>query len=312
MSGSGGSVIVAGNGGVGGAVIGPPSCRELPRTCGPNLSGDCCASSPLPNGTFNRFRNPSYPATLSAFRLDNFEVTVGRFRKFLSAYPGNKPVAGSGKNPNDATDPGWKQEWSFAPYLLSHGEITTALKACGEFSSWTDTPLDNENRPLGCVSWYEAFAFCIADGGRLPTEAEWSYAATGGSEQRVYPWSSPSQSTVIDATYASYRTQNNQCLGDGQPECTIADLVRVGTKPNGNGRWGHAELGGNIFEMTRDTDTTMAMTCVNCSRYDDATTRIILGGSYSWDVGYIDTSTRRNTQAIDRWADLGFRCARNP
>src|SRR4029079_6989261 len=106
-----------------------------------------------------------------------------------------------------------------------------------------------------CVSWYEAYAFCIWDGGRLATEAEWNYAAAGGDEQRVYPWSVPATSKTIDSTYAVYGV--------------APDYGIVGSKPNGNGRWGHADLAGSLWEWTRDwAHTPYASTsCTNCSNY---------------------------------------------
>jgi formylglycine-generating enzyme required for sulfatase activity len=63
----------------------------------------------------------------------------------------------------------------------------------------------NDQYPMNCVNWYEAFAFCIWDGGRLPTEAEWEYAAAGGDENRIYPWGND----VAEPLPASYAATGN-------------------------------------------------------------------------------------------------------
>ena len=62
-----------------------------------------------------------------------------------------------------------------------------SLKCGGALSTWLDNA-GHELHPINCVTFYVSYAFCIWDGGRLPTEAEFEFAAAGGSDDRLYPW----------------------------------------------------------------------------------------------------------------------------
>jgi formylglycine-generating enzyme required for sulfatase activity len=187
------------------------------------------------------------------------------------------------------------------------------IKCSDEYQTWTDTPSSNDNRPINCVTWYEAFAFCVWDGGRLPTEAEWNYAAAGGSEQRVYPWSVPAISTTISDTNASYWVDpTKQCYGDGISGCAAADLIAVGTKPAGRGRWGHADLGGNVWEWARDTFSNPydSASCSNCVDLSKGTMKVLRGGSFYGTSSTLLASGRSQGVATTRYYTVGIRCAR--
>lgn len=259
-----------------------PSCRNpAGATCG-SPAGSCCETIAVPGGTFNRDDSAAYPATVSGFRLDKYEVTVGRFRAFVDAGFGIRtkaPAVGAGAHPKIANS-GWLAAWND-----ELADSTDALKARLDDGTWTDAPsAAGEQRPITNVRWFEAFAFCAWDGGRLPTNAEWGYAASGGSEQRYYPWSSPASSNVIDDTYAAYHCavtkpaytcppsycaaggpgtgtcNETTCTAGGSscvyPTCfgcaSPADVAAVGSYPKGAGRWGHLDLSGNAIEWVLD------------------------------------------------------------
>src|SRR5206468_1762189 len=133
------------------------------------------------------------------------------------------------------------------------------------YPNWTPSPGANENRPMNCVNWYEAYAFCIWDGGFLPSEAEWNYAAAGGNEQRAYPWLNPATSTAIDCTRANYSpSPGNYCYFLSAGHGSTND---VGSESRlGDGKYGQADLTGNVWEWTLDWwyDGSYPSTCNDC------------------------------------------------
>jgi formylglycine-generating enzyme len=296
------------------------SCIGLATTCGISGNESCCISPEVVGGTYYRSYdlagdsnsgNASYPATISNFRLDKYEVTVGRFRAFMQAGMGTQshpPVARAGAHAN-ISGTGWETSWN-ANLAVDQPALVVAIKCNSTFQMWTDTPADNEDRPMNCITWYEAMAFCAWDGGYLPTEAEWNYAATGGDQHRAYPWSSPAGSRMLDSSYASYYDGTN-CVGDGTSGCAATDLVVVGTKPQGTGRWGQMDLAGNVSEWTLDWYASYETTCTNCANLTLATYRVFRGGGYGSFAEFLRAGFRDETYPTLRNPNIGVRCARS-
>jgi formylglycine-generating enzyme len=275
-----------------------PSCRGLSASCGPDKTSDCCASHVVPGGTFQRDNGLSgAQATLSAFRLDDYEVTVGRFRNFVTGYAEHKPATGSGRNPNNDLDRGWDASWNDS-LPADEAELIRSVQICdARFASYA---MEDANLPMNCITWFEAYAFCIWDGGRLPTDAETNYAATGGAEQRVFPWSDPPESEVIDASHATY-------LPDA------AGPAPVGSKsPVGDGKWGQADLSGNEWEWCQDWYRAHPERCINCADLSHYSIRVIRGGSFYSGAENLYSSSRLYHAPNQADFSVGVRCARAP
>jgi formylglycine-generating enzyme required for sulfatase activity len=278
----------------------------------------CCVSLVVTGGTYFRSYQTfadaaislAYPASVSTFRLDKYEVTIGRFRKFIAAWEaGYMPQLGSGKHSHLnggfglKTAPG-RYEVGWTSDDARNVAPTTANLACAPSydSPWTSLPSAEESFPMACVNWWEAYAFCIWDGGFLPSEAEWEYAAAGGSAQREYPWgSTPPGSASEYAVYDCY-----------YPEAGGCRPARVGSSALGAGLWGQVDLAGNVMEWTLDWYSGYTDPCDDCSDLSAASGRSVRSGNFATGDAQLRPAARTDELPSGRSYTIGFRCARSP
>jgi len=282
------------------------------KDCGPGRGESCCTALPVAGGSFSRsydavtFTDATASATVSSFVLDKFEITVGRFREFTRAVTGGwRPQVGEGKHSylpsgglDNGAEVGWDPTWTSS--IVTSAAAWDAALACTGNATWTSTPGANEALPITCASWIDLYAFCIWDGGFLPTEAEWDYAAAGGSEQRVYPWSAPPSSTAIDCTRANHAP------------CGSA-VAFAGSTTAGRGKWGHADLAGNVWERTLDVYAAYSTPSLDAA-FLSGTDRTLRGGSYvsSASATTLTASFRNHAPDVSRDSIVGGRCAYAP
>jgi formylglycine-generating enzyme required for sulfatase activity len=288
------------------------------------------------------------PASVSSFQLDKYVVTVGRFRQYvnyLASSAGVPPSPGSGIHTHlnagrgltySASPTTYETGWdatNWNQYIATGQGAASAwtanLASCnaigdGEaddpsqiWSSWTAIPGAQENLPINCVTWYEAYAFCIWDGGFLPSEAEWEYAAAGGSQQREYPWGSTEPGT--ENKYAIYGDNIGDCYypsGTLMPCTGVVNIAPVGTPSLGAGFWGQLDMAGEVAQWTLDWFApnyvdTYVIPCVDCANLSlDPVDRVIRGGvGPLWQLLPTD---RYGLSPSNRDSFAGLRCARIP
>jgi formylglycine-generating enzyme required for sulfatase activity len=285
-------------------------------------SESCCTSLEVPGASYDRtytYGNASTyanPASVSDFRMDKYLVTVGRFRQFVNAWTGGYvPPALSGKHTHLNGGQGLANSGSAGTYepgwiTSDDGNVAPTndnLACAAGYQTWTNAAGSQENLPINCVNWWESYAFCIWDGGFLPSEAEWEYAAAGGSQQREYPWgtTAPGAGNLYAIYACDYASDGGTCTG-------VTNVAPVGTPTLGAGLWGQLDLAGDVAEWNLDWLGSYVDPCVDCAYFTSTTDRTARGGDFLSGSSFVQPPSRDGDMPSTRAESIGLRCARTP
>ncbi len=242
---------------------------------------------PIPAGEFQMGSNdpeaendeqPVHTVYVDAFFMDKYEVTNLEYQKFVLANP----------------------RWS-------KGRIADRYHDGYYLQRWNgnDYPSGYAKHPVVYVSWYAAMAYAGWAEKRLPTEAEWEYAARGGLDGQKYPWGD-----VIDSGRANYYSN----VGD----TTAVDKY----PPNGYGLY---DMAGNVWEWCLDEyNKDFYRTSPRENPLSGANTvdwvisnftslkerRVLRGGSWDDDPEYLRAASRVRYNPTLTYLNIGFRCVR--
>lgn len=245
-----------------------------------------------------------------AFYLGQHEVTVGQFRRFLQA---------SGYRPESEADGtgGYGYNPDYDPATSARGD---AFEGRHPRYSWRNPGFpQGDDHPVVNVTWNDAAAMCKwlseTEGKtyRLPTEAEWEYAARAGTTTRYHSGDDPQSllkvANVFDASSAGYWDKwSRYALGGSDG---FAFTSPVGSfKPNA---FGLHDVHGNAWEWTADwhDDSYYARSPVDDPKGpEDGSVRVRRGGSWhTW--AFYARSSYRNWNAPDtRYTLVGMRLLR--
>ena len=220
--------------------------------------------------------------TVSSFYIDQYEVTNAEYREFLSQL---SPDQRKEMMPDSTAWEKARMQENWEVYFRS------------DYYS---------NYPVLAVTWNEARAYCKAQNKRLPTEAEWEYAARGGHLGRVYPWEGMSTRDE-DGDYLANFNPPEGYTADG-----YAFTAPVDAFPPNN--WGLYNIAGNVAEWTLDAYTPSYDNISDFNpryRDQDEPRRVVRGGAWnsdSFSIGVGVRDTQRNDEAS---VSVGFRCVRD-
>jgi formylglycine-generating enzyme len=261
----------------------------------------------------NDGEGPVREVHLSPFLIDRHTVTNAKFARFVEAT----------NYKTEAERFGWSFVfWAQIPPERFNQLVVDTVAAAQWWckvpaADWRhpagpgSTVSDRMNHPVVHVSWNDAQAYCNWTGQRLPTEAEWEFAALGGLVQKLYPW-------------------GDKLRPDGKHLCNIwqGEFPRINTAEDGysftcptdafppNG-YGIYSITGNAWEWCADwfsTDFHLSGPRTNPRGPDDGAGKVMKGGSFLCHKSYCNryrVAARTQNTPDSSTSHMSFRCVQN-
>lgn len=220
---------------------------------------------------------PPHQVKLSSFYMDKYEVTNEQFKDFLT------------------DNPEWKKE-----------NIADSLHNGNYLIHWKNGsyPTGEGQHPVFNITWHVAFEYCRYRDKRLPTEAEWEFAASNGGDTRIYPWGdAPPDSSLVN--YKGY----------------IGKAIEVGRYPPND--LGLYDMAGNVWEFVLDSwsddfySRSPAKDPLNGHKtynkqelYQIHSRRVIRGGSWGGADVNLRNRFRDSHPPLGAGDHVGFRCVK--
>ncbi len=229
---------------------------------------------------------PQHEVVIDPFYLDQFEVSVAQYAAFLNRIGTYKEACAE----NDCLLP--RFEAGFTSYLLEEDQGDGSLFYI-PLTGFADYPINH-------VSWFGANTYCEAMGARLPTEAEWEFAARG-EDSLTYPWGNEAP----DETLAVFNSSSYD------------NLKPVDALPDGQSPYGIYAMAGSLWEWVNDwydEDYYTESPRSNPAGPETGLMKVIRGGAWPNNnlADRIRSANRSNFTADFISATVGFRCARDP
>lgn len=276
----------------------------------------------VPSGTFHMGQadedvaatqiNFNKQVTISAFFMDDTEITNNEYRQFTEDLTEGSEVdlpAGFSIADLMPDTTVWARDFThhmgdpLLAYYWSHPAfddfpvVGVDWNAAKYFCNWRTNYLNN---------WRQEVGLPIMPNFRLPSEAEWEYAARGGRDMAKYPWGNPYVRNTRGCLLANFKPGRGNYFDDG-----FAYTSPVGTYFAND--YGIYDMSGNVAEWCEDAYNPASVPLVwdlNPTYYDETVdNKVVRGGSWKDIAYFLETGTRTFEHRDTTRSSLGFRCA---